>query len=194
MFWLEPFELAMLFVVVAIVRQGAGFYVNATQEPWSKHYRMYDYVNEELPALVAQELPVRSDRQSLMGHSMGGHGALISGLREGRQKWACVSAFAPISHPVACPWGQKAFAGYLGADEAQWKAWDATELVLGLSAEDLVRKVPPLLIDVGTADNFLHQKQLLPEGTFSVCVCGRGRDWEVCLWCAQPIPSTAIFF
>lgn len=142
--------------------QGAGFYVNATQEPWSKHYRMYDYVNRELPGLVAAEFPVLAAKQALMGHSMGGHGALISGLREGTGLWKSVSAFAPIANPVNCAWGQKAFKGYLGEDEASWKAWDSTELVKALSPEARAQ-VPDFLVDVGTADNFLQQKQLLPE-------------------------------
>jgi S-formylglutathione hydrolase len=136
---------------------GAGFYVNATEEKWARHYRMYDYVTRELPTLVNQNLPVDPARVSIFGHSMGGHGALICALKN-PGLYKTVSAFAPICNPINCPWGQKAFRGYLGENQEAWKEWDATCLVKGYNG-------PPLdiLIDQGTADNFLPQGQLLPE-------------------------------
>jgi len=135
--------------------QGAGFYVNATREPWSQHYRMYDYVTQELPALVEAHLPLLPGVRSITGHSMGGHGALICALKE-TGAYRSVSAFAPICHPVRSPWGEGCFSAYLGDDRAQWQAYDATELIkAGYSAM-------PLLIDQGTADEFLAE-QLYPE-------------------------------
>ena len=133
---------------------GAGFYVNATREPWSAHYNMYDYVTEELPALIEQHFPV-TDQRAISGHSMGGHGALICALKN-PGRYASVSAFAPITNPVNCPWGEKAFSGYLGDDRESWKAWDACELVA------TVKEKLPLLVDQGEADNFLKE-QLKPE-------------------------------
>lgn len=134
--------------------KGAGFYLNATQAPWSPHYRMYDYIVEELPALIEAHFPV-DDRRGIMGHSMGGHGALVIALRNpGRYK--AVSAFAPIVTPSQVPWGRKAFAAYLGEDEAEWAAYDATALLEG------ARERLPILIDQGDADDFL-EKQLKPE-------------------------------
>lgn len=107
---------------------GAGFYVNATQDPWKKNYRMYSYVTEELPALVESELAyVQKGRKSISGHSMGGHGALICALKN-PGSYVAATAFAPISNPSQVPWGQKAFTGYLGPDTESWKEWDATEL------------------------------------------------------------------
>lgn len=141
---------------------GAGFYVDATVSPWSQHYRMYSYVVDELPALIAAAFPVRSDRQGIFGHSMGGHGALVCGLRN-RDRYQSISAFAPISAPMRCPWGQKAFTNYLGEDQTQWAAYDASEVVL-TSASDR-----PILIDQGTADPFLDQQQLLPEVFEQAC-------------------------
>ncbi|KAL1891678.1 hypothetical protein Cpir12675_004864 [Ceratocystis pirilliformis] len=135
----------------------AGFYVDATQEPWSAHYRMQSYVTDELPAaLFAQFTELDGSRVSIAGHSMGGHGALTLYLKNPGM-YKSVSAWAPIANPVNCPWGQKAFAGYLGEDREEWKRHDATELVKGWKG--------PLnaLIDVGTADNFYKQQQLLPE-------------------------------
>lgn len=136
---------------------GAGFYVNATEPKWSRNYRMYDYVTRELPAIVNDALPVDSSRTGIFGHSMGGHGALICALKN-PGTYKSVSAFAPICNPVNCPWGQKAFKGYLGEDTSTWQEYDATHLVKKYSG-------PPLqiLIDQGSADNFLGQKQLLPE-------------------------------
>lgn len=133
---------------------GAGFYVNATQQPWAKHYQMYDYVVSELPAVIEANFPV-SDQRSISGHSMGGHGALISALKNpGRYK--SVSAFAPIVNPINCPWGEKALGNYLGEDRQQWLEWDTCELI-ATATERL-----PLLVDQGESDNFLVE-QLKPE-------------------------------
>jgi S-formylglutathione hydrolase len=134
---------------------GAGFYVDATQAPWSRHYRMQSYIERELPALVARALPADMARQAIMGHSMGGHGALTIALRNPRQ-FASVSAFAPISSPMRCPWGEKALSNYLGADRAQWRRYDATALI------DDGARVPEILVDQGTADQFL-ETQLQPD-------------------------------
>jgi len=142
---------------------GAGFYVNATEQPWAKHYRMYDYVVDELPALVQKEFEVKDKRAGIFGHSMGGHGALVCGLKN-TDKYASISAFAPIAAPSQCPWGQKAFAGYLGTDKQPWNDYDATELVKAGS-----RIGSSILIDQGEADSFLQQNQLLPEIFESAC-------------------------
>ena len=135
---------------------GAGFYVDATVDPWRHHYRMYRYVVEELPEVIAQHFPVQDDRAGVFGHSMGGHGALVCGLRN-RDRYRSISAFAPISAPIQCPWGQKAFTHYLGADQENWRLYDASELVLKYADPNR-----PILIDQGTADAFLTQ-QLHPE-------------------------------
>lgn len=135
---------------------GASFYVNATESPWSKHYRMYDYVVEELPALIAAHFPARVNRSGIAGHSMGGHGALVCALRN-PQRYCSVSAFAPIAAPSLCPWGRQAFTGYLGSDEAAWRDYDAHELI-----RHAERRLP-MLIDQGMEDEFLHANQLLPE-------------------------------
>ncbi len=140
--------------------QGAGFYLNATQEPWARHYRMYDYVTRELPALVEAQLPL-SDARSITGHSMGGHGALICALKE-PGRYRSVSAFAPICHPMACSWGQGCFKAYLGNDRETWAAYDATRLI-----EDGASAIP-VLIDQGTDDEFLAQ-QLHPASLERVC-------------------------
>lgn len=145
--------------------QGAGFYVNATVEPWSKHYNMFDYVTIELPHLIESsgQFPVDVSAKSIMGHSMGGHGALISALKNpGMYKTA--SAFAPICHPINCSWGKKAFSGYLGVEGPDWEEYDATCLVAKYDG-------PPLeiLIDQGTADSFYKDKQLLPEDFVIAC-------------------------
>ncbi len=134
--------------------KGAGFYVNATQAPWDKHYRMYDYVVSELPALIEEHFPV-SEQRAITGHSMGGHGALTIALRH-PERFVSVSAFSPISNPINCPWGQKAFTAYLGEDKALWKDHDASEL-LREATEFL-----PMLVDQGEADDFLDA-QLKPE-------------------------------
>lgn len=132
---------------------GAGFYINATQKPWSEHYRMYDYVVDELPALIEKHLPV-SDKRSISGHSMGGHGALICALRE-PERYQSVSAFSPISQPTQCPWGEKAFSNYLGTQRETWVEWDASLLM------SKVRLHVPMLVDQGDADSFLIE-QLKP--------------------------------
>jgi S-formylglutathione hydrolase len=135
--------------------QGAGFYVNAIQAPWAEHYRMQDYVAVELPALVEQHFAA-SQLRSIFGHSMGGHGALVTALRHpGRYK--SVSAFSPIVAPSQVPWGQKALGAYLGTDREAWKLWDTVELVKMATQERL-----PLLVDQGDADEFLAN-QLRPE-------------------------------
>ena len=139
---------------------GAGFYVNATREPWSAHYRMYDYVTQELPKLIQQHFPV-SELCSISGHSMGGHGALVCALRN-PGKYRAVSAFAPICNPSACPWGEKALGGYLGDDKKAWAEYDASILVL--DAQERL----PLLIDQGSKDDFLEQ-QLLPDTLVKAC-------------------------
>ncbi|GFZ91134.1 MULTISPECIES: S-formylglutathione hydrolase [Sphingobium] len=140
---------------------GAGFYVDATQAPFAAHYRMWSYVTQELPALVAANFPADMERQSIMGHSMGGHGALTVGLTL-PDRYKAVSAFAPIVAPGQAPWGQKALAGYLGDDPAAWRRHDAVALI-----EDGAR-VPALLVDQGTADNFLEQ-ELRPELLKAAC-------------------------
>jgi S-formylglutathione hydrolase len=141
---------------------GAGFYVDATQEPWSRHYRMYSYILE-LRELVLREFGADSGRCGIFGHSMGGHGALVLALRN-PELFRSVSAFAPIAAPSRCPWGEKAFSGYLGADRALWRAWDATELV----AEGPVRFPAGILVDQGLADKFLPD-QLNPDAFEAAC-------------------------
>ena len=142
----------------------AGFYLDATVEPWSRHYRMYSYVTHELPALINSNFPVDANRQGIFGHSMGGHGALTIALKNPDQ-YKSVSAFAPISAPMHCPWGQKAFTGYLGAKRECWRNYDACELIRGLKA---AAGRPPLLVDQGTADPHLAL-QLLPERLQQAC-------------------------
>ena len=134
--------------------KGAGFYVNATQAPWNRHYQMYDYVVNELPELIESMFPV-SDQRSISGHSMGGHGALVIALRKA-ERYQSVSAFSPITNPVNCPWGQKAFTAYLGSDTSTWREYDASLLM-----RDAQQQVPAL-VDQGEADNFLVE-QLKPE-------------------------------
>ena len=142
---------------------GAGFYLNATVDPWMKHYQMYDYVIKELPELIADELPVRPGPAGIFGHSMGGHGALICGLRNPEQ-YASISAFAPISAPSQCPWGKQAFTGYLGEEPSQWATYDATEIVKERGATRT-----SILIDQGEADPFLAAGQLLPDVFEAAC-------------------------
>jgi len=142
---------------------GAGFYVNASQAPWSGHYRMYDYVTRELPEVAESILPL-DGRKSVSGHSMGGHGALVCALRE-PERWTSVSAFSPICHPSDCPWGVKAFTNYLGEDRNDWAEWDATALVAGLDPERQL----PLLVDQGTEDEFLGD-QLKPGMLEQACI------------------------
>ena len=140
--------------------KGAGFYVNATQAPWSKHYRMYDYVVSELPDLVEADLPANKAR-AISGHSMGGHGALVVALKN-PGRYRSVSAFSPIVAPSQVPWGEKAFSNYLGEGRAEWKQWDATALVA-----DAIERLP-LLVDQGDADEFLAN-QLKPELLRAAC-------------------------
>ncbi|TPE50330.1 S-formylglutathione hydrolase [Maribrevibacterium harenarium] len=138
----------------------AGFYLNATVAPYSNTYHMYDYVVQELPHLVEEHFPV-TDKRSISGHSMGGHGALICSLKN-PGRYQSVSAFAPITNPTQCPWGEKAFTGYLGDDRETWKAWDSCELIA--TAQERL----PLLVDQGEADNFLEE-QLKPEALEAAC-------------------------
>ena len=130
---------------------GAGFYVNATQAPWSQHYRMYDYITSELPALIAAEFPVDASRTGISGHSMGGHGALTIALKNPAQ-FKSVSAFSPICAPMSCPWGEKALGHYLGDDRQAWREYDACALIPA-AIERL-----PVLVDQGDADNFLQEQ------------------------------------
>lgn len=142
--------------------QGAGFYVNATQLPWSKNYKMYDYVTKELPELIESNLPLIPGAKSISGHSMGGHGALICALKNPTH-YKSVSAFSPICNPVNCGWGQGCFSTYLGNDTTAWEQYDATNLVTAGA------KVSNILIDQGSADEFYDEKQLLPENFKAAC-------------------------
>jgi len=142
--------------------QGAGFYVNATQAPWSKHYQMYNYITRELPALIEENLPVLENVKSISGHSMGGHGALICALKNPRG-YRSVSAFSPICNPIKCGWGQACFTAYLGEDKQAWKSYDATALI------NAGAKVNDILIDQGGADEFYDAAQLLPENLQTAC-------------------------
>lgn len=147
--------------------QGAGFYVDATQTPWSSHYRMWSYVTKELPALLDASFPIDPDRQAITGHSMGGHGALTVAMHH-PDRFASVSAFAPIAHPVASDWGRRQFGNYLGGDEGRWAAHDATLLM-----ED--RGFPgPVLVDQGAADQFI---ELLRPADLARAMAARGQDF-----------------
>uniref|UniRef100_UPI003B522286 S-formylglutathione hydrolase n=1 Tax=Roseovarius indicus TaxID=540747 RepID=UPI003B522286 len=161
--------------------QGAGFYVNATQDPWAKHFRMWDYVGEELPALVAKEFAIDASRQGITGHSMGGHGALTLAMGlPGRYR--SVSAFAPICHPTASDWGRKQLGGYLGDDEAVWAAHDATLLMRENGFDG------PILTDTGTKDQFY---KLLNTHDFAHAVGERGQQANLRL---QPRYDHSYFF
>ncbi|MGM3174224.1 S-formylglutathione hydrolase [Dickeya lacustris] len=149
--------------------QGAGFYLNATQSPWQQHYRMFDYLSEELPALVRQHVSA-SDRLAISGHSMGGHGALMLALRH-PGRFCSVSAFAPIVNPTQVPWGRKALRAYLGDDEQQWRQYDSCHLLA--SSETPL----PILIDQGESDSFLPE-QLQPEQLASIA---NARQWPFTL-------------
>ena len=140
---------------------GAGFYLNATQEPWQEHYQMYSYIVDELPQLIEAHFPV-SKRKSISGHSMGGHGALTIGIKN-PTAYSSISAFSPICHPMAVPWGQKAFRNYLGEDKTKWQQYDAVELM----KTHLV--TTPMLVDQGNADSFLTE-QLKPETLQSAAI------------------------
>jgi S-formylglutathione hydrolase len=141
--------------------KGAGFYVDATEQPWAANFRMRSYIEQELPALIAAGFPADMTRQGITGHSMGGHGALTIALRN-PDRFKSVSAFAPIVSPLNCPWGEKALGGYLGPDQAAWRQYDACALI-----EDGAR-LPELLVDQGEADNFLHE-QLKPGLLVMAC-------------------------
>ena len=141
--------------------KGAGFYVDATQEPWSANFRMRSYIERELPSLIATEFPADMARQGIAGHSMGGHGALTIALRN-PGRFRSVSAFAPIVSPLNCPWGEKALGGYLGPDKTAWREYDACALI------DDGARLPDLLVDQGAADNFL-EGQLKPHLLQEAC-------------------------
>ncbi len=138
---------------------GAGFYVNATDQPWSDHYQMYDYVLDELPGLINSKFPVNSEKMSISGHSMGGHGALTIALNNSG-RYSSVSAFSPICSPINCPWGQKALSAYIGGNaqdnRGQWAKHDTVELVK--AADMTLKQSIPILIDQGDADNFLAEQ------------------------------------
>lgn len=149
----------------------AGFYLNATQSPWDRHYHMYDYITQELPEVLFAEFPGDRDRQGITGHSMGGHGALTVGLKN-PDTYRSISAFAPICSPMNCPWGQKAFRNYLGDDIEAWREYDATELIrngAGLSHG--------ILVDQGMSDQFLDQ-ELHPHLLETACA-NAGVDLEL---------------
>ena len=147
--------------------KGAGFYLNATREPWAAHYRMYDYLRDELPALIRSHFTV-GERASIFGHSMGGHGALVMALKN-PGRFRSVSAFAPIVNPAAVPWGEKAFSAYLGDDRAAWQAWDSCALMENADA------MLPTLVDQGESDNFL-EGQLKPERLAAVA---QAKGWPL---------------
>ncbi|MDF9069373.1 S-formylglutathione hydrolase [Escherichia coli] len=151
--------------------QGAGFYLNATQPPWATHYQMYDYLRDELPALVQSQFNV-SDRCAISGHSMGGHGALIMALKN-PGKYTSVSAFAPIVNPCSVPWGIKAFSSYLGEDKNAWLEWDSCALMYASNAQDAI----PTLIDQGDNDQFLAD-QLQPA---VLAEAARQKAWPMTL-------------
>jgi S-formylglutathione hydrolase len=147
---------------------GASFYVDATEAPWSQHYQMYSYVVEELPRLIAAQFPVDTTRQGICGHSMGGHGALVCGLRNG-DRYRSISAFAPIAAPSQTEWGQKALAGYLGPDPDHWLLYDATAIATHPAASStLATDSRPILIDQGLSDPYLED-QLLPKLFVKAC-------------------------
>jgi S-formylglutathione hydrolase len=151
---------------------GAGFYVDATEPPWANNYQMYSYITEELPDLIATNFPANMERQGIFGHSMGGHGALVCGLRN-PERYRSISAFAPIVAPMSCAWGQKALQSYLGGDLSTWAAYDASELVKN-------QQLPfPILIDQGSADSFLVD-QLQPEIFVTACqAAGQPLDFRM---------------
>ncbi|MEX0578517.1 S-formylglutathione hydrolase, partial [Enterobacter cloacae subsp. cloacae] len=151
--------------------KGAGFYLNATEQPWASHYRMYDYIADELPALIQREFAV-SNRCAISGHSMGGHGALIMALKN-PGRYTSVSAFAPIVNPTQVPWGQKAFTNYLGDDAQRWQEWDSCALMLASQPGNAI----PTLVDQGDADQFLAG-QLQPA---VLAEAARQKDWPLTL-------------
>ncbi|NJL82644.1 MAG: S-formylglutathione hydrolase [Chloroflexaceae bacterium] len=141
---------------------GAGFYVDATADPWQQHYQMYSYVVEELPQVIAAHFPVKTDRQGIFGHSMGGHGALVCALRNG-DRYRSVSALAAIAAPMGTAWGEKAFGAYLGNDREKWRDYDASQLV------KRYRFNGTILLDQGTEDEFYQQQRLQPEVFEQAC-------------------------
>lgn len=151
--------------------KGAGFYLNATEQPWARHYRMYDYIRDELPALIQSGFAV-SERCAISGHSMGGHGALVLALKN-PGTYTSVSAFAPIVNPTQVPWGQKAFTHYLGEDEQKWQEWDSCALMLASDSANAI----PMLIDQGDADQFLAGQ--LQPAVFAEAA--RQKDWPLTL-------------
>ncbi len=161
---------------------GAGFYLNASEAPWSAHYKMYDYVTRDLAAAVAANFPADTARQGIFGHSMGGHGALTIHLKN-PEVYRSVSAFAPIAAPMRCPWGRKAFTAYLGADEETWRDYDTTELVRRRPSE------AKFLIDQGAADPFLEE-QLRPDLLVEACEAS-GQHFELRM---QPGYDHSYFF
>ena len=144
---------------------GAGFYLNAQQAPWEQHWRMESYLIEELLPLLGRYLPIDTQRLGIFGHSMGGHGALTLALRH-PGVFKSLSAFAPIANPMNCPWGQKAFSGYLGDNQAVWAQHDASRL---MAAQGKPPYPAGILVDQGLADNVLHEQQLLPEALEAAC-------------------------
>lgn len=163
--------------------QGAGFYLNATQQPWAKHFRMYDYIRDELPALIQDKFNV-SDRSAISGHSMGGHGALLMALKN-PGKFVSASAFAPIVNPCNVPWGKKAFTAYLGEDQSAWAQWDSCALLHASEAD----AATPMLIDQGDNDQFLAD-QLQPAVFAEIA---RQKDWPLTLR-IQPGYDHSYFF
>jgi len=164
---------------------GAGFYVDATEPKWSTNYRMYSYITKELPQLVESNFPVIENSRSIFGHSMGGHGAFICALKN-PGFYKSVSAFAPICNPTKCPWGEKAFTGYLGIDKEAWKQYDACELAAKYTGPKL-----ELLSDQGTEDGFLKQNQLLPGNLTEACA---GNDNLVLTYREQPGYDHSYYF
>jgi len=145
---------------------GAGFYLDATKDPWCNHFKMYSYIVDEVPQVIRENFGTVADtsRMSITGHSMGGHGALTIALKN-PLKFRSVSAFAPICNPMKCPWGNKAFSGYLGEDQTTWEVYDACALV----SKQASSSFDNILVDVGLADNFYKQGQLLPENFHAAC-------------------------
>ncbi len=164
---------------------GAGFYLDATQQPWAQHYRMGSYIAQELPLLVEEALPLDGAKRGIMGHSMGGHGALVHGL-QAPLFWKSVSAFAPVVHPSVVPWGKKALSTYLGQDQAAWREHDAVCLL-----EDGHRHSAPILVDTGSADQFLR-RELQPwllveaaEKTGQSLICREQEGYDHSYWFVQ---------
>jgi S-formylglutathione hydrolase len=161
---------------------GAGFYLDATEDPWARHYKMYSYVTQDLAEAVAANFPADTNRQGIFGHSMGGHGALTLHLKH-PEVYRSASAFAPVSAPMRCPWGEKAFTAYLGPDRAAWESYDTTELVTARPSG------AKLLIDQGAADPFLEE-QLKPDLLVEACEAA-GQHFELRL---QPGYDHSYFF